>query len=99
MNYQPTSRAAWKSFRPISGKLDDQIIQALSTFADGLTSEEMEKLLKRKHQAVSGNLRHLVERNLVRDSGRLRRVDSGRNAIVWRLTPPVRPAVQQGELL
>ena len=94
MEYQETSREAWESFIPVSATLDRQILETLSSSA-GATCQEVEKRTGRSHQAVSGNLRHLVERDVVRNSERRRPVDSGRSAIVWEIIPPPR----QGALL
>lgn len=83
--YRDTSREAWESFLPVSAALDRAIMAALDVMggSEGLTCQEIEGLIERSHQAVSGNLRHLVERGLVLDSGRHGKTDSGRKAIKW----------------
>lgn len=87
MLYRETSRAAWEGFAPpTSAKLDDQIIAAL-THVGRATCQEIEEQLGRSHQAVSGNLRHLVERGLVRPSGHFGRTRSNRRAIEWEIVP------------
>jgi predicted transcriptional regulator len=84
MTYQDTSRAAWRSFVPVSAVLDRLIMEALTNAGDGgLTDLQIEETIGRKHQAVSANRRHLVERGLVVDSGRRRLLPTNRNAIVW----------------
>lgn len=94
MNYQDTSRAAWRSFVPVSAVLDRLIMEALTDAGDsGLTDLQIEEAIGRKHQAVSANRRHLVERNLVVDSGRRRLLPNNRNAIVWILRQ-VSPVVE-----
>lgn len=87
MMYRETSRAAWEGFAPpASAKLDDQILAAL-THVGRATCQEVETALNRSHQAVSGNLRHLVERGLVRPSGYFGKTKSGRRAIEWEIVP------------
>ncbi len=65
--------------------LDEEILFALRTYPAGLTCEEVEDLTGRLHQAVSGNMRHLVERGQMHDSGEKRRLRTFKNAIIWRL--------------
>jgi hypothetical protein len=86
MLYRETSRDAWDGFQPVSGKLDNQILAALQ-HAGKATCQEIERAIARDHQAVSGNLRHLVERKFVRASGEFGRTASGRRAILWELVP------------
>lgn len=88
MLYRETSREAWDGFKPaLSGRLDDQILAALK-HAGKATCQEIEQALSREHQAVSGNLRHLVERGLVKPSGGYGQTRSGRRAILWTLVYP-----------
>lgn len=88
--YQQTSREAWESILPVSAMLNRDIMTALSEAAqDGrgpLTCQQIEGALKREHQSVSGNLRHLVEDGLVEKSGLFSETRSGRRAIRWRPT-------------
>jgi Mn-dependent DtxR family transcriptional regulator len=83
MNYQETSRQAFISFSEVSGFLDRAILETLQDFPEGLTCQDIEKHIKRSHQAVSGNLRHLVEKGYVIPSGNFGLTESGRKAIVW----------------
>lgn len=83
MNYRETSREAWERFREVSGELDRAILGVLR--AGPATCQEIERRTDRSHQAVSGNLRHLVERGLVVASGEHGKTESGRRAIKWRL--------------
>lgn len=83
MKYQPTSRDAYASFLPVAAELDRAICAAL--FSRDQTCQSIEEEIDREHQAVSGNLRHLVEKGLVEESGRFGMTRSGRRAIVWRL--------------
>ena len=83
IEYKPTSREAWRSFLPVTAELDRDICSAL-TLGD-MTCQEIEEHIGRIHQAVSGNLRHLVEKGLVEESGTFGQTTSGRRAIRWRL--------------
>lgn len=87
INYQDTSRAAYESFAPISGRLDGLIVATLREHG-ALTCEQIERNISRSHQAVSGNLRHLVEKGHVIKSGDFGLTRSGRKAIKWKLAPP-----------
>lgn len=87
MNYKDTSRKAFEDFQAGAepGKtLDQQILQALRDAGSfGLTDQEIEGIIRRDHQAVSGNRRHLVERGLVRETCLRGKTRSGRAAIRW----------------
>lgn len=98
MKYQPTSRDAWRSFLPVSAELDRAICFHLEICGASIC-QHIEEAIGRSHQAVSGNLRHLVEHGAVEESGTFGLTSSGRRAIKWRLriappAPPPRPAVQ-----
>lgn len=84
MNYQHTSAEAWKNFQPHSHTLDSLILQAIKD-EGRITCERIEELIDRSHQAVSGNLRHLVEDGYVRASGEYGKTKTGRKAILWEL--------------
>jgi predicted transcriptional regulator len=86
MNYQETSREAFVDFSKVSGVLDLAILKTLQDFPEGLICQDIEKHIKRSHQAVSGNLRHLVEKGYVVASGNFGSTESGRKAIVWTLS-------------
>ena len=81
-----TSREALDAFQPVSGKLDDQIRAALA-YAGMATCQRVEEMISRDHQAVSGNLRHMVERGEVRWAGTFGKTKSGRRARHWELVP------------
>jgi predicted ArsR family transcriptional regulator len=84
IKYQDTSREAWAAFLPHSGTIDALIVGSLR---DGpKTCFDIEDDIDQPHQTVSGNLRHLVERGLVEDSGARGVSPRGRTVIVWRLT-------------
>jgi predicted transcriptional regulator len=84
MNYQETSREAWREFVPASAKLDTQIMECLERNGP-MICHDIEIEINRAHHAVSGNLRHLVERGLVENSGEYGKTPSGRRAIKWRI--------------
>jgi predicted transcriptional regulator len=88
MLYQQTSRDAFESFRLHASDitLDEQILSALS-WSGGATCQAVEEAIKRDHQSVSGNMRHLVENGFVRPSGRYGKTRSGRKAIIWARVP------------
>jgi hypothetical protein len=82
--YKATSREALRAFAPVTGDLDNAIIKAIRLAgAKGISDEGIEQLTGRKHQAVSGNRRHLVERGVIRDSGNRGKTRSGRACILW----------------
>jgi len=86
MNYQKTSLWAWEEFVPVSAALDRLIMDTLSRAGrDGLTCELIEAAIQRSHQAVSGNLTHLVERGLVVPTGTYGVTRSGCRAKRWRV--------------
>jgi hypothetical protein len=89
MVYQQTSRDAFESIQgKPTGELDRLILRAIgSAGEDGITCQAIENKIARSHQAVSGNLRHLVERRLVRASGNFGKTDAGRRAIKWVIDP------------
>ena len=82
--YRDTSKDAWESFLPVSAELDRAIMRELdSAGADGLICEQIETQLNRKHSAVSGNLRHLVENGFVHPTKLRGLTSSNRKAIKW----------------
>lgn len=88
MLYRDTSRSAWRSFIPVSAELDRDIMEELRiVYPRGLICQEIEERTGRIHQAVSGNLRHLVERGYVMPSGEYGVTHSNRRAMKWRIAP------------
>lgn len=82
--YKHTSREAYEGFMPVSGELDLAIIAAIRDAGpDGIICEQIERVIGRKHQAVSGNLRHLVERGHVKHNGQYGKTASNRKAMKW----------------
>ncbi|HEX8838190.1 MAG TPA: hypothetical protein VF748_14710 [Candidatus Acidoferrum sp.] len=91
MHYQETSREAWENFVPHSAKLDRLIMEQIyAAGTHGVACFKIEAAIARKHEAVSGNLRHLVEKGLVEDSGYrdVRGGARGLNEVIrWRVKP------------
>lgn len=88
--YKHTSREAYEGFMPVSGELDLAIIAAIREAGPGgIICEHIERAIGRKHQAVSGNLRHLVERGHVKHNGQYGKTASNRKAMKWVLTESV----------
>ena len=82
--YRDTSRDAWEQFLPVSAELDRSIMAALDgAQTNGLICQQIETILKRQHQAVSANLRHLVERGFVKPTRLRGLTTSNRKAIKW----------------
>jgi predicted ArsR family transcriptional regulator len=86
-----TSHAAARSVRPTD--LEACVLRALRSCKDGATSFELAELLGLSLVTVSPRLRPLVNKRLVRDSGRTRRGDSGRPRIVWEIATPRQEAL------
>lgn len=78
---QPTSRDAFRT-RPMS-PVDAQILAVIEQ-NDGACDHEIESWTGLRHQTVSANRRHLVERGEVHASDERRPSPSGRAAIVWK---------------
>ncbi len=87
VNYRATSREAHRTRSDQSRILDNLIIEEIRKAGpDGITCQQIEINLGRRHESVSGNLSHIVNddhRPLVRDSGKRGKVLSGRSAILW----------------
>jgi predicted ArsR family transcriptional regulator len=88
--YRPTSRQAWESMVSEKATLDREIMAVLSSGQK--TCQQVEELTGRTHQAVSGNMRHLVEKGLVEPGDAFGTTASGRKAMTWRLTAKARGA-------
>ena len=88
MIYRRTSREAWDSIEgKVSGALDLAILGQLQKHQPvGVICEKIEKAIGRKHQAVSGNLRHLVEGGYAAPTEGRGLTSSGRRAIKWKIT-------------
>jgi len=97
--YKQTSFQAWESSINTSYNLKKMILELLSELEDGATDEELERILgTEKSRSARPTRYNLRNKGLVRDSGRRRATESGREAIVWEITPKDE-VDQQRELL
>jgi len=79
-----TSLLAAQNFLPRSGTMRRKVHDLIFNAGfDGLTDEELEKLLGGKHQTVSSTRRSLVIDGYLEDSGRTRKNSGGEKCIVW----------------
>ena len=86
--YKQTSFQAWESSINTSYNLKKMILELLSELEDGATEEELERILgTEKSRSARPTRYNLRNKGLVRDSGRRRATESGREAIVWEITP------------
>ena len=86
MVYQPIERQVWDTQISLGARLDRAIMGAIEAAgAVGITCQDIELKTERSHQAVSANLRRLVERGLVEASGNYGLTHARRRAIKWRL--------------
>lgn len=63
--------------------LNERILDLLRRFPDGLTDDQMQRMIDPTGTSVHANRRHLVEDGLVRWSRETRRLANGRSARVW----------------
>lgn len=68
-------------------RIVDECISCYGCPALGLTDRELETRLRGKHQTVSSARNWLVNAGWLVDSGKRRKTDSGRPAVVWQITP------------
>lgn len=79
---KPTQIAAAMAIHPKSGTIQCRILE-LITKHDGLTDEELERLLGMKHQSVSAARNVLMNKGWIVNSGETRPNLNGNKAIVW----------------
>jgi predicted transcriptional regulator len=77
----PTSHEAARSVKVTD--LEAVVLEALRLSYNGLTSHELAERTGLSLVTVSPRLRPLADKGEVRDSGRKRKGESGRNSIVW----------------
>ena len=79
-----TKRAAKAAIDEHVPALRRRVLDCLRTFGDeGATDEQMQEALRMKPQTQTPRRLELVQQNLVRDSGRRRRLKSGNSGKVW----------------
>lgn len=98
MEYQDTSREALQSLSGVTGDVDRTICAALDAAGTvGLTDHEVEQRTGYKHQTVSADRRHLVERGVVCKTILRGMLPSGRKAIRWVLAKHFDHAIHSDE--
>jgi len=78
-----TSRAAAARIAPKTGTKRRLVLDAITTSPDGLTDEEMQRLIPMSANTQRPRRVELVEGGFIKDSGRRRRTSSQDLAIVW----------------
>lgn len=81
-----TSEAAAESMDESAVTLRQTVYLCILTSKDGMTDEELERVLDLRHQTASARRRELVLMGRVKDTGRRRTTTSGRTATVWEAT-------------
>jgi hypothetical protein len=82
--HSETSVAAAEAIKPDVGRLRQLVLDAIRRAGDdGLTDEEMLAAVQLAPSTGRPRRIELVQRGLVRDSGRTRKTASGRSAAVW----------------
>ena len=84
MTYQSTSRDALESVQPVLGAIDQHIVWMVEAHGP-VTCERVEELTGLKHQTCSAQIRHLVQRGILEDSGTKGKTATGRPAIRWQV--------------
>ena len=82
MPIQQTSRDAHDDIKPDARTLRERV-HAYIIRQGGATDEEMQHALGMGANTQRPRRRELVQRGLVRDSGKTRKTQAGREAIVW----------------
>ena len=81
--HSPTSIAAAEAVEPNAGTQRAKVLARLRWIAQGLTDEELQEQIPMAASTERPRRIELVQRGLVRDSGRTRKTRSGRQAVVW----------------
>lgn len=94
----PTAGLAAEWMSDKATKMHAQIMRLLLRHG-GLTTEQMENIMKRKHQSVSPRVNEMRDAGWLYDSGRTMETSSGCEAIVWRLSTRAQQAIRGQESL
>jgi hypothetical protein len=86
---------AWRRSRRLQERMNVYRGTNYPVENDGLTTEEVEEALERKHQSISPRVNELRDTGWLVDSGERRKTSSGRNAIVWTPTQAALEAVDE----
>ncbi len=81
-----TEREAAEAIAPRVGIWRWRVLQAIAASRDGLTDWEIHKQTGGLLYTVAPRRVELLEAGLIEDSGRRRRIPTGRRAIVWVVT-------------
>ena len=81
-----TSAAAAVKIKPTAQTLRGQCLVMMNNTGHGMTADEVASALNVSILAIRPRFSELSQRGLIQDSGNRRANDSGRNAIVWKLT-------------
>lgn len=89
MGLRPTSLSARRSVKaPVRASQRQKILGFIhAKGSDGATIEEIERGMKMSGNTVRPRRQELEEMGIVLDSGRRRKTEKGRNAIVWVTIP------------
>lgn len=84
MTPQDTSKAAFASLQEQLSGLRAEVYEHIATApTGGLTCEEVETIMKGKHQTISARVCELHRMGMIKDSGVRRMTKGKRKAIVW----------------
>lgn len=89
--HSPSSRAAAVHVAPSADTMRAAVLRVIRESPDGLTDIEIQERLHMNGSTQRPRRVELVERGLVRDSGRKRRSASGVACVVWEPTQEPRP--------
>lgn len=81
---QSTSKAAADHIAPAASRLRDQVLQRIRNASDGMTADEAAAAMGMPITTIRPRLTELKIHNEITDTGKRRKNESGRNAIVWR---------------
>lgn len=84
---QTTSLEAYESVTPKLNSIQKEVLALFKEVGeDGLTDEELSNLMGSNASTYRTRRSELVQKGVLVDSGLRRKLLSGRNAIVWKLT-------------
>jgi len=84
VRHSPTSKQAATDILPKQGTLRHRVYEFLEkSRVYGATDEEMQRCLEMPANTQRPRRRELQQQGLIRDSGRTRATESGRQAVVW----------------
>ncbi len=81
--HSPTSADAAEQIAESAGTLRAKVLRYITGCADGATDEQCQVALDMNPSTQRPRRGELQARGLIVDSGRVRRVRSGRNATIW----------------